>query len=222
MSRQKLKYIFLDCPSYHEVEGAIVTEADTLRALLINQQYGSVTREPFRCATEEALAKLRTRQYRLDGATHVHVGAHGSPTGLGLIDGEVEWVDVARTLKKLVGRRERSTRLLCMSFCHGEDAWKAMNARTLAMHTHYSGCLFFKDDEHPEPEDDHDVHEIGFGAALTAWSMFYLKTTQGVSRRDAVKAVNAFFGRSLLRYKRFSGPKKAKAAKATRRRRRTA
>ncbi len=195
MARKPFGFLFLDCPSDHEIEGVLTTECDTIGALLKNRGLGTRVRDPFRFTTAESFEAVLGRTYKLR-PTFVHVAGHGSRGGLGLIGATVPWRQVGRTLRHLVAPLEAGEkRILCLSCCYSGTAKRSLGP---GMHRYFTGVYYFR------------PTTIGFDTSLTVWSMFYLKKTLDRPECKIVESINGFLEDDVLGFRRFSPPKPRK------------
>ena len=91
------KYLLLDLPTDHEVDGFLPTECDVVRAILTNRKMGQDVRH-VRAMTKSSLVdRLPTKT--CDDIRFVHVAGHGNRKGVGLMGDVVPWRELAEVLK---------------------------------------------------------------------------------------------------------------------------
>lgn len=181
--RPKFGYFIFDCPSDHEIDGWLLSEADAIRAVLANRNLGSRLKQ-VTCTTVESFKAVTPRSYA--GIRYVHIGGHGSKDGIGFIGGSVKWSEIASKLVAMFPKLAvDEKRVLTLSCCHSGHGASAL-ATTLK--GHFTAIYHFI------PE------EIGFSTAITTWSMFYLK--KKIERpHEAIKNdINKFMGEDILRF----------------------
>lgn len=179
--RPKFGYFIFDCPSDHEVDGALVTESDAIRSVIWNKSLGGRLKG-LRLTTASSFLDAKERKY--SGVRYVHLGGHGSPKGLDFIGGSVKWADVATKLIKFFPKLvQGEQRVLTLSCCYSKDGAQAMKA---ILKGHFTAIYHFKSDE------------VGFSRAMTVWSMFYLKKRLSKPHGAIMKDINAFMGSEVL------------------------
>lgn len=179
--RPHFGYFIFDCPSDHEIDGAIVTESDAIRSVLWNKSLGGRLKG-LRLTTAESFLKAKERKYT--GVRYVHLGGHGSKSGIAFIGGSVKWNDVAEKLTKFfpkLGAGEQ--RVLTLSCCHSGSGVVAMGPK---LKGHFTAIYHFNSDT------------VGFSQAMTIWSMFYLKKRLSKPHAAIMKDINTFMGTDVL------------------------
>lgn len=85
MSRPSYGYLLFDFPSDHEIDSVLSTECDVIKAVLANRNLASRLKI-CRCSSFGTFNNLKLCQYK--GIRFVHIGGHGSKSGLEFIGGE--------------------------------------------------------------------------------------------------------------------------------------
>ena len=136
--RPRFGFFIFDCPSDHEVDGAILTESQAIRAVLSNRDLGTRLKS-VTCSTVAGFGAVPTRPYK--GIRFVHLGGHGSPSGLGFIGGSLPWADVAAKLVSLFpALTGTDQRVLTLSCCHSQAGVLAMKPH---LQGHFSAAYHF-------------------------------------------------------------------------------
>jgi len=181
--RPRFGFLVFDCPSDHEIDGSLVTESETIRAVLANRNLGSRLKV-VRVSTVKSVEALPNRAY--SGVRYVHLGGHGSLSGLDLVGGRIKWPDVAKTITSVLPTlKEKEQRVLTLSCCYSEQG-------VLAMKLHLKG--YFSAAYHFVPIT------IGFSQAITVWSMFYLKKKLRRPHGAIAQDINAFLKEDILAF----------------------
>lgn len=179
--RPHFGYFIFDCPSDHEIDGALVTESDVIRSVIWNKNLGGRLKG-LRLTTADSFKNARERIYT--GVRYVHLGGHASKNGIAFIGGSVNWQDIAKKLTKLFPRlAAEEQRVLTLSCCHSTDGVAAMRS---ILKGHFTVIYYFKPDK------------IGFSQAITIWSMFYLKKRLSRPHGAVMKSINSFMGTEVL------------------------
>jgi hypothetical protein len=182
--RPSFKFVLIDLPSDHEIDGGIVTECQVINAILHNRELGKETRF-IRATSVENFRRNSWRPYREVG--FVHLAAHGSQAGVSLIGGRLKWRDIAGTLNKIAPALPRNReRILSLSCCYSEDAFDALRPLLIG---HFTGAYHFR------------PNKITFATAMTVWSMFYRKKTIERPLKAVVDPINDFFEREVITYR---------------------
>jgi hypothetical protein len=179
--RPHFGYFVFDCPSDHEIEGSIITESDAIRAVIANKSLGGRLKS-LKLTTAASFINSRGRAY--SGVRYVHLGGHGSTSGLAFIGGSVQWSNVATKLKEffpVLGQDEQ--RVLTLSCCYSE-----IGARSLSplLKGHFTAIYHFKEEE------------VAFSMAMATWSMFYLKKRLSKPHAAIMNDTNIFMGKDFL------------------------
>jgi len=179
--RPHFGYFIFDCPSDHEIDGALVTESDAIRSVLWNKSLGGRLKG-LRLTTADSFANAKERKY--SGVRYVHLGGHASKSGIAFIGGSVKWQDVARKLTKFFPKLpDGEQRVMTLSCCYSSYGVAAMRP---ILKGHFTAIYHFKSEE------------IGFSHAMTIWSMFYLKKKLSRPHGAIMKDVNTFMGSEVL------------------------
>jgi hypothetical protein len=179
--RPKFGFFIFDCPSDHEIDGSVLSESDTIKAVLSNRNLGSRLKS-ITCTTADSFRAVPARKYA--GIKYVHLGGHGSKSGLGFIGGSIKWADVADKLASIFPKlKDDEQRVLTLSCCFSEAGINAMAPR---LKQHFSAAYHFV------PE------KIGFATAITTWSMFYLKKKPARPHGAIMKGINDFMGEDVI------------------------
>lgn len=116
----------------------------------------------------------------------VHLAAHGSKTGINLIEGGRSWKQVAGVLKTIAPKLSTSKqRVLTLSCCFSEYGFLKMKDN---LKGHFTGCYYFSEDE------------LSFATALTTWSMFYEQKTINRPQKKIIEKINSFFEDDVLKF----------------------
>src|SRR6266498_3272362 len=178
--RKHLRYLLLDFPSDHEVDGWLATECSVISALLTNNGLGTRTKH-FRLSSLASFRKLPNYLY---DPKFVHVACHGGPKGIGLIEGWVAWETFAKKLKSVLHPLETShRRILTLSCCYSPNGAAELN-------THLSG--YFTGIYHFTQK------KIHFADAFVVWTMFFLKKELHNPHEAIKNRINTFFGTSTI------------------------
>lgn len=183
--RPPFSFYLIDLPGDHEVDEGLSTECEVIRAILSNRGFRSVTKTA-RITTARRFKTFAWKPY--SGVGYVHLATHGlkSGKGIGLIGGNVDWVMVANSLKRIAPPLSGETRrVLCLSCCYSEAGYQALKP---LLRKHFTGCYYFS------------AEEIEFADAITNWAMFYKKKTISRPHRAVVEQINGFFGEELLQF----------------------
>jgi len=179
--RPQFGFLVIDCPSDHEIDGSLVTESQTIRAVLANKNLGSRLKI-IRCTTADSFACLPNRVY--SGIRYVHLGGHGSRKGLEFIGGQIPWAKVAQKLTRVLPRlKQGERRILTLSCCYSTDGIESMKPYLMG---HFSAAYHFV------------PKKIGFSQAITVWSMFYLKKKISQPHAAIVKKLNRFLETEVI------------------------
>lgn len=182
MARQSIRYLLLDLPSDHEIEGALATECDVLFAMLTNLELAGVTKR-VRIAQSKTLKTLKQHPY---DAEVVHVAGHATKDGLWMLGEVLPWGEVAKHLAACVTPlRSTDSRILNLSCCHSHKAATRMHNSLLST---FTGIHHFVEDKIP------------YAKAIAAWTMFFCKQPTTANHADIVQSISAFFGGEVLRY----------------------
>ena len=188
MAREKFGFVFIDCPSDHEIDGILTTECDTLKALISNRNLGSRLKNPIKISTVESFRNIK-ESYKYS-PQYVHLAGHGSKDGLGLIGGLIEWEEVGRKLSNIMKElKKNEKRVLCLSCCHSQDGFNSIKKE---LSNHFTGCYLFH------------RKTISFSTSLTVWSMFYLRKKLNKPHQKIVESINTFFDEKVIMFKTFS------------------
>jgi hypothetical protein len=181
--RPRFGYFIFDCPSDHEVDGAILSESDAIRAVLANRNLGTRLKR-VTCTTVSSFRAIGPRAYA--GIKYVHLGGHGSKSGIGFIGGSVKWADVADKLKSMFPKlKADEQRVLTLSCCYSKAGIVAMKPLLAG---HFTASYHFVPDT------------IGFSTAITTWSMFYLKKKLTRPHLAIKDDINKFMGEDILEF----------------------
>lgn len=135
-----------------------------------------------RLTTAKSFTDAKERKY--GGVRYVHLGGHGSKSGIAFIGGSVKWQDVAKKLVKFFPKlADGEQRVLTLSCCHSTAGVAVMKP---FLKGHFTAIYHFKSEE------------IGFSHAMTIWSMFYLKKKLSRPHGAIMKDVNTFMGSEVL------------------------
>jgi hypothetical protein len=179
--RPHFGYFVFDCPSDHEIEGSIITESDAIRAVIANKSLGGRLKS-LKLTTATSFNNARGRAY--SGVRYVHLGGHGSTSGLAFIGGSVTWSSVATKLKEffpVLGEDEQ--RVLTLSCCYSAIGAEALSP---LLQGYFTAIYHFKDEE------------VAFSMAMTTWSMFYLKKRLSKPHSAIMEDINVFMGKDFL------------------------
>src|SRR5689334_630248 len=138
--RPPFSFVLIDLPSDHEVDAQISTECEVIKAILHNRVLGSRVRH-FRASSLENFDCMKMRPYR--DCSFVHLGTHGSKSGISLIGGEKSWAKVGERLKTiapLLKRQDKHKRVLALSCCFSSAGFEALRP---ALRGHFTGCYHF-------------------------------------------------------------------------------
>lgn len=183
MARKKLRFLMFDFPSDHEVDVALSTECELIKALLTNRGLGSRLKL-MKFSSNESLKKLPNYKY---DPKFVHISGHGGTNSLGLIGGSISWNKLCDdVLTKLLDPLEgEETRVLFLSCCHSKDGIDVIKNK---MPNYFTGAYFYK------PEI------IAFATSITISSMFYRKKLLKNPHAAICKNINNFFNKAFLGY----------------------
>ena len=189
VGRPAYRFLLLDLPADHEVDGFLATESEVIRSILANNDSGPQvllkrisTLGRFRgWSPPKGYKKLR----------FVHLGTHACREHIHLIGGKVTWEEVAEKLRRLAPcLPQGEQRALCLSSCFSRDGFQRIRKK---LRGHFSGCYYFSSEE------------IAFADAITVWSMFYLRARQEKPHdTKLLKAINQYFGKEALCFKKLS------------------
>jgi hypothetical protein len=180
--RKPLRYLLMDFPSDHEIDGNNATECQSIAALLSNRALNTRFRH-FRLSSLESFDRLPYYAY---DPKFVHVACHGSQNGIGLIDGIVPWDKFAKHLKKvLLPLEEQHTRVMALSCCYSTFGAAALGA---SLSGYFTGIYHFKSPK------------ISFADAQATWAMFYLKKQLTKPHEKIRDRINDSFRHSVLGY----------------------
>jgi hypothetical protein len=116
----------------------------------------------------------------------VHLAAHGSRQGVGLIGGNLPWGAIAAQLKIVAPRLPQGQqRVLSLSCCYSKDGYKALRS---LLKGHFTGCYYFVNER------------IGFSDAMTTWEMFYKRKTISRPHGAVVRRINDFFDEDVIQF----------------------
>lgn len=182
MGRQSVRYLLLDLPSDHEIEGSLSTECDILYAMLANQELEGVTKH-VRVARAETLWQLKQYPYE---AEIVHLAGHATEDGLWVLGEVLKWELVAEHLAGCVKPLESGEqRIINFSCCNSE---MAVDACASVLRPHFSGIYHFV-----EPS-------VEFSKAIATWTMFFYKQPTVGNHREIVSGISTYLGTPVLRY----------------------
>ncbi len=182
LGRKPLRYILLDLPSDHEIEGALATECDVLYAMLANHELAAVTKR-IRIGRPETLRQLRLGT---SGAEFVHIAGHATADGLWMLGDVVAWSHVAKALANCVSPLKPSReRLVHFSCCHSQRAAKLCRRH---LSPYFSGAYHFVDQTVP------------YATAIAVWTMFFHQQPSTRNHWDIVRRINTFIGQEVLRF----------------------
>lgn len=181
--RPKFGYFIFDCPSDHEIDGKLLSEADAIRAVLANRTLGTRLKQVI-CTTPASFRSTSPRRYA--GIKFVHIGGHASKTSLAFIGGTVGWRDVADKLVALFPKlADGEQRVLTLSCCYSRNAVTTMKP---VLKKHFTAVYHFASDD------------AEFSTAITTWSMFYLKKELKHPHQALRDEINKFMGNDVLRF----------------------
>jgi|SRR5579859_494703 len=181
--RPPFSFYLIDLPSDHEVDDGISTEREVIRAILSNRGFHSVTKTA-RISSSERFQSFGWRPY--PGVGYVHLATHGLESGIGLIGGKVNWLEVAKKLKTVAPPLFASRkRVLTLSCCYSTNGYRKLKP---LLKNHFTGCYYFAEDE------------VRFSDALTSWAMFYRKKTIRRPHQAIVSKINDFFDRDVIEF----------------------
>ena len=189
-----VQFLLYDLPSDHEVEQNIVTECDVIRAIISNKDQGKKVKV-IRATNRDSFLR-RTTNPRPKEVKYVHLSGHGDEQGLGLIDGTVEWVEVAKKITEAINRLDlNKRRVLCVSCCFSHEAVEQMIPH---LGGYFTGVYYFSESE------------IDFSTTMTVWSMFYKQKNLHLLHSKIVPQINHFFATTSsqrpLEFKSISPP----------------
>jgi hypothetical protein len=181
--RPRFGYFIFDCPSDHEIDGRLLSEADAIRSVLANRNLGTQLKH-ITCTTPASFRAAGPQKYA--GIRFVHLGGHASKTSLAFIGGAVVWVDVAKKLIALFPRLpDGEQRVLTLSCCYSS---KAVAAMTPILKNHFTAVYHFASDD------------AEFSTAIATWGMFYLKKKLSQPHSSIKDEINTFLGQQVLRF----------------------
>ncbi len=180
--RKPLRYLLLDFPSDHEVDGSLATECSVINALLTNNELGTRTKH-FRLSSLASFKKLPNYSY---DPKFVHVACHGGPKGIGLIGGWVPWQEFAKEMKAILqplGTTHR--RILTLSCCHSRTGATELKTHLTG---YFTGIYHFTQKKVP------------FAQAFVVWTMFFLEKELKHPHEAIKKRINTFFETPTISY----------------------
>lgn len=187
--RKPLRYLLLDFPSDHEVDGSLATECSVINALLANNDLGTRTKH-FRLSSLASFKKLPYYSY---DPKFVHVACHAGPAGIGLIEGWVTWRKFAEELKAILQPLEADhRRILTLSCCHSPAGATELKAH---LKGYFTGIYHFHKDKVP------------FAQAFAVWTMFFLKKDIKNPHEKIRLRINTFFETDTIEYSAVSAMK---------------
>ena len=182
IGRKPLKYILLDLPSDHEIEGDLATECDVLYAMLANHELAAVTKR-VRIGRPETLTHMRLSTRRPEV---VHIAGHATVDGLWMLGEVLPWVGVAKSLAACVTTlKSGQERIVNFSCCYSEKAARTCRRRLAPF---FSGAYHFL-----EPN-------IAYAKAIVTWTMFFHQRPTTANHREIVERITTFLGGEVLRY----------------------
>jgi hypothetical protein len=183
MARKKLRFLMFDFPGDHEVDVALPTECELIKALLTNRGLGSRLKL-MKFSSGESLKKLQNYKY---DPKFIHISGHGGPYSLGLIGGSIRWKNLCDdVLTRLLNPlEEEKTRVLFLSCCHSRDGVDIIKNE---MPEYFTGAYFYNNEIVP------------FATSITISSMFYRKKILKNPHAAICKGINTFFNKKLLSY----------------------
>jgi hypothetical protein len=180
--RPPFRFALIDLPSDHEIDGGLVTECQVINTILHNRNIGGRTKT-FRATSKE---NFLTPPRPYNDLGFVHLAAHGSKTGIGLIGGSMPWRDVANKIKAIApALKPGKQRVLILSCCYSRDGYTALKP---LFKGHFTGFYYFESEV------------IDFATAMTVWSMFYRKKSIKKPASAVVEVINKFFDEKVIVY----------------------
>lgn len=182
MSRTPLRFLLLDVPGEHEIEGNLATECEVIEAVLANLELDGVTKR-IRIASTR---KLRTlRPYAYDPQV-VHLAGHATEEGIWIQGQVTNWEALAKRVGNLITPLDPGQeRVLNLSCCYSNLAAQVCAAR---LRRHFTGIYRFS------------ITEVPYAQALVAWTMFFYKRPSLTDHPSIAQSVNDFFGTEVLRF----------------------
>lgn len=181
--RPPFSFYLIDLPSDHEVDEGLSTECEVIRAILSNRGFRSLTKS----AQVTSRARFNKYQWRAHSKVgFVHLAAHGSRSGIGLIGGDINWNDLAEKLKIIAPKLLKTNqRVLSISCCHSRSGYFALKP---LLKGYFTGCYYFINTE------------ILFSDAMTTWAMFYRRKTIERPHGAVVDRINKSFGKDIIQF----------------------
>jgi len=177
-------FLLLDFPDEDEIADSLSTEGAIIEAILHRRGQGrrinrvrSISAKRFRDASATPL-----------DVRFVHLATHADDEGIGFLKGSMSWAEFAELLVRHLAPLNGERRVMVFSCCHSLDGF---NATKRIFKKHFTAAYLF------EPVESY------FCDALAIWSMFYLQKTVTEPHKKIVKAINAFVGDDVLKFKSY-------------------
>ncbi len=182
MPRTPLRFLLLDVPGEHEIEGNLATECQVIAAVLANWELERATKN-IRIASTRKLRNLGPYTY---DPQVVHLAAHATEEGV-WIQGEVtNWEALAKRIENLITPLDPGQeRVLNLSCCYSNLAAQVCAAR---LRGHFTGIYRYS------------ITEVPYAQALVAWTMFFYKRPSLTDHLSIAQSVNDFFGTEVLQF----------------------
>ncbi len=182
--RTPLRFLLLDIPGEHEIEGNLATECQVIAAVLANLELNRVTKH-IRIASTRKLRNLGPYVYDPEV---VHLAGHATEEGLWIQGQVTNWEALATRLADLiVPLRLCQERVLNLSCCHSSIASRIC---TELLRDYFTGIYRFS------------IPEVPYAQALVAWTMFFFKSPSLADHLEISRTVNSFFGQSIIQFER--------------------
>lgn len=184
MSRTPLRFLLLDIPGEHEIEGNLATECQVIAAVLANLELDRVTKH-IRIASTRTLGNLGPYAY---DPQVVHLAGHATEEGVWIQGQVAKWETVAlRLAGLLVPLPACQERVLNLSCCHSSLASRIC---TEFLRDYFTGIYRFS------------ISEVPYAQALVAWTMFFFKSPSLADHLEISRTVNSFFGQKIIEFER--------------------
>lgn len=182
MPRESLRYLLLDLPSDHEIEGNLATECDIVYSLLANLELAAVTKR-VRIARAQTLKRMRPYPY---DAEIVHLAGHATYDGLWMLGEILPWNEVAASLAGCVTSLPIGQhRILNLSCCYSQRAAARLSHK---LSPYFSGAYCF--------------HEtlVPYAKAIACWTTFFYKGPTAATHEAITHDIGEMMGGKVLQY----------------------
>lgn len=185
MSKPKLGYLLFDLPSDHEIEASLATESKVIEAIIHNMNLKAHVKR-ICVASKDKLLSYPTYKYKVQ---FVHLACHGGKKGIGMLGGNMKWIDVASQISRHLHPLDSvQKRVMVFSCCHSSAGFEATKG---IFKKYFTGAYHF------------NPITIPFSQAITVWSMFYLNKKLNKPHSKIVEAINTFFGEKILVFREY-------------------